>query len=274
MPVTAFLPWSRAIDHPCSPVPSLGFTVGQLDGFVMYPLATLYVFLQKLSSHFLWIFTLNLKTALKQFLCLSTSVLIQKTQALNRIIYLRFYENFNENDGCILTSNLSNFSASVGTYFSLSKSANKGEIMFICLVNLASTVFRFSFDLGISNCLPFSVISRIYVSFFSICNTGQLRYCTWWPTARWFVFPDPFHARWHPFLHRKDFPLEISLPASFVSFHVRFTLCQTVSAVKFILYSSRSTKRSTLCGGLQCKNHATITINLRVYKIFNPLASS
>lgn len=87
-------------------------------------------------------------------------------------------------------------------------------------------------------------------------------------------FPDPFHARWHPFLHRKDFPLEISLPASFVSFHVRFTLYQTVSAVKFILYSSRSTKRSTLCGGLQCKNHATITINPRVYKIFNPLASS
>ena len=56
---------------------------------------------------------------------------------------------------CILTSNLSNFSASVGTCFSLSKSANKGGIMFICLVNLASTVFRFPFDLWISTCLPF-----------------------------------------------------------------------------------------------------------------------
>ena len=89
---------------------------------------------------------------------------------------------------CILTSKLSNFSTSVGTCFSLSKSANKGEIMFICLVNLASTVFRFSFNLWISNCLPFPVFSRIYVSFFSIYNTGQWRYCTWWPTARWFVF--------------------------------------------------------------------------------------
>ena len=117
MPVMAFLAWSRAIENSCSPVPSLGFTAGpipslgftagpvpslgftagQLDGFVMYTLATFYVFLQTFSSQFLWIFTLHLYTTLKQFLYLSTSVLIQKTQALTRIIYLRFYENF---EGC------------------------------------------------------------------------------------------------------------------------------------------------------------------------------
>ena len=85
---------------------------------------------------------------------------------------------------CILTSNLSNCSTSVGTCFSLSKSANKGGIMFICLVKLTSTVFRISFNLWVSNCLPFSVLSRVHVRFFSNYSTDQWRYCTWWPTAR------------------------------------------------------------------------------------------
>ena len=175
---------------------------------------------------------------------------------------------------CILTSKLSNFSTSVGTCFSLSKSANKGEIMFICLVNLASTVFRFSFNLWISNCLPFPVFFAHLREFLQHLHNRSVEILHLVTNGEMICFPDPFHARWHPFLHQKDFPLEISLPASVVSFHVRFTLCQTVSAVKFILFSSRSTKRSTLCGGLQCKNHATVTINPRVYTIFNPLASS
>ena len=175
---------------------------------------------------------------------------------------------------CILTSNLSNFSASVGTCFSLSKSANKGGIMFICLVNLASTVFRFPFDLWISTCLPFFRYFAHLREFLQHLQHWSVEILHLVTNGEMICFPDPFHARWHPFLHQKDFSLEISLPASFVSFHVRFTLCQTVSAVKFILYSSRSTKRSTLCGGLQCKNHATITINPRVYTIFNPLTSS
>ena len=43
--------------HACYGVPCLlkgnRISTGQLDGFVMYALATLYVFLQKLFSHFL-----------------------------------------------------------------------------------------------------------------------------------------------------------------------------------------------------------------------------
>ena len=95
---------------------------------------------------------------------------------------------------CILASSLSNCTTSVGTYLSFSKSANKSEIMLICLENLVSAVLRFSFNLWISNCLPFSVFSHIHVSFFSNYDTSQRRYCTWWPMARWSIF----HIHYRP----------------------------------------------------------------------------
>ena len=158
--------------------------------------------------------------------------MIQKTQALTRIIYLRFYKNLKgcyewwvwhhisrehsrlvnrwQTSGllcknhfwqsCLFPLNVKLVFISSCTFyrawilsvnvhrFSLSKSANKGEIMFICLVKLPSTVFRFSFNLWISNCLSFSIFFGVHVSFFSNYRTGQWRYCTWWPTARWFVF--------------------------------------------------------------------------------------
>ena len=46
-----------------------------------------------------------------------------------------------------------------------------------------------------------------------------------------------------------------------------------ISAIKSILYSSRSAKCSTLSGGLQSKNRVTVTVNPRVHTMFNPLVS-
>ena len=144
--------------------------------------------------------------------------------------------------------------------------------MFICLVKLASAVFRFSFNLWISKCLPFSVFFAHPREFLQRPHTGQHRYRTWWPTPRWFVFHIHFTPNTILFLvENVNFPMYVLLLVSLVSFHVWFTSAQTVSAVKSILYSSRSAKRSTLFGDLQCNNLVTVTVNPQVYTIFSIL---